>query len=93
MLVHTRKSLNSGNISGKARRPCRPQRRNSLCDLCGHRPHKFRAISGNIEQLWGNITNSSMPLGGYPQAGLSAALGVAGLRAATDSKFSINSYF
>ena len=35
----------------------------------------------------------SMPSGGQPQAGLSAALGVAALRAATDSKFTINSYF
>ena len=35
----------------------------------------------------------SIPSGGYPQAGLSAALGVAALRAATDSKFTINSYF
>ena len=35
----------------------------------------------------------STPSGGYPQASLSAALGVAALRAATDSKFTINSYF
>ena len=35
----------------------------------------------------------STPSGGHPQAGLSAALRVAALRAATDSKFTINSYF
>ena len=35
----------------------------------------------------------STPSGGYPQVGLSGALGVAALRAATDSKLTINSYF
>ena len=35
----------------------------------------------------------STPSGGHPQAGLSAALGVATFRGATDSKFTINSYF
>ena len=35
----------------------------------------------------------STPLGGHPQAGLSADLGVAARKAATDSKFTINSYF
>ena len=34
----------------------------------------------------------STPSGGHPQAGLSAALGVATLWAATDSKFTMNSY-
>ena len=36
------------------------------------------------------FTSRSTPSGGHPQAGLSAVLGVAGLRAATNSKFSIN---
>ena len=35
----------------------------------------------------------STPSGDHPQAGLSAALGVAALWSATDSKFTINSYF
>ena len=35
----------------------------------------------------------STPSGGHPQAGLSAALGVATLRAATDSILTRNSYF
>ena len=35
----------------------------------------------------------STPSGGHPQAGLSAALGVAPPKAATDCKFTMNSYF
>ena len=55
----------------------------TICHLTGH---IFIGVAAGF-------FSSSMPSGGYPQAGLSAALGVVALRAATDSKFTVNSYF
>ena len=52
----------------------------------GHMGHIFIGVAAGFP-------SRSTPSGGHPQAGLSAALGVAALRAATDSIFTINSYF
>ena len=48
----------------------------------GSRGHRMGVRAG--------FPSRSTPSGGHPQAGLSAALGVAALRAATDSKFTMN---
>ena len=63
---------------------CKKNKKNS--EEHGRTGHIFIGVAAGFP-------SRSMTLGGHPQAGLSAALGVATLRAATDSKITINSYF